>query len=88
MCAVVKDQHKDVREWLDWNLALGVGRIYLFDNNSSAPMLPHMADLVAAGSVSYTFFATFSRRHYAKHAPILACPLGLHAPLSQAKPLL
>ena len=61
MCAVVKDQNADVREWLDWHLALGVGRIYFTDNNSSVPMLAQMADLVASGRVVYTFFAKHAR---------------------------
>lgn len=61
MCAVVKDQNEDVREWLDWHLALGVGRIYFTDNNSSVPMLAQMSDLVASGRVVYTFFAKHAR---------------------------
>ena len=73
LCTVVKDQNEDVREWLDWHLALGVGRIYFFDNNSRAPMLAQMSDLVASGRVVYTFFAKHPGNFYTKCGPCLTC---------------
>ena len=78
MCAVVKDQSEDVREWLDWQLALGVGRIYFFDNNSSAPMLSQMSDLVASGRVVYTFFVRHPRKVYTKCASCRCAPNGCY----------
>ena len=60
MCLAVKDQHADIREWLEHHMRLGVGKFYIYDNNSSRPMLPEFFDLVgawlggdAAGSVSF-----------------------------------
>jgi hypothetical protein len=32
ICAAVRNSHADVTEWLDWHLALGVDRIYVFDD--------------------------------------------------------
>lgn len=46
MCLAVKDQHADIREWLEHHQRLGVGKFYIFDNNSSRPMLPEFFDLV------------------------------------------
>ena len=46
MCLAVKDQHADIREWLEHHLRLGVGKFYIYDNNSSRPMLPEFFDLV------------------------------------------
>ena len=40
LCLAAKDQHLDLREWLDHHLALGVSKIYLFDDHSDPPMLP------------------------------------------------
>ena len=46
MCLAVKDQHADIREWLEHHQRLGVGKFYIYDNNSSRPMLPEFFDLV------------------------------------------
>ena len=46
MCLAVKDQHGDIREWILHHRNIGAGKFYIFDNNSTTPMLPVMADLV------------------------------------------
>eukprot|EP00878_Enallax_costatus_P009477 GHUV01009903.1.p1 GENE.GHUV01009903.1~~GHUV01009903.1.p1 ORF type:complete len:229 (+),score=47.74 GHUV01009903.1:362-1048(+) len=35
ICAIVKNQHKDLREWIEYHRWLGVARIYIYDNNST-----------------------------------------------------
>lgn len=47
MCLAVKDQHADIREWIMHHERLGAGKFYIFDNNSTTPMLPVIADLVS-----------------------------------------
>lgn len=57
MCLAVKDQHADIREWIMHHERLGAGKFYIFDNNSTTPMLPVIADLVDTGLVEYHFLA-------------------------------
>ncbi len=68
VCLVVRNQHADIREWLEHHLALGAGRFYVFDNNSTAPMLDAVLDLVQAGVVEYHYLTAF-RHHSNKRAP-------------------
>lgn len=35
ICAIVKNQHKDIREWLEYHRWLGVQKVYIYDNNST-----------------------------------------------------
>jgi hypothetical protein len=35
ICAIVKNQHSDLREWLEYHKWLGVGKVYVYDNNST-----------------------------------------------------
>lgn len=38
LCLVVKDQARDMPEWLEWHARIGVGRMYVFDMGSSPPL--------------------------------------------------
>eukprot|EP00891_Asterochloris_glomerata_P005717 jgi/Astpho2/5717/e_gw1.00079.119.1_t len=60
LCLAAKDQHLDLREWLDHHLALGVSKIYLFDDHSDPPMLPAVTSYVEAGLVNYHYVQHFS----------------------------
>ena len=62
VCLVVRDQHADIREWLQYHSALGVSKFYVFDNNSSSPMLSLLEDFVTGGVVEYHFLTSF--RHH------------------------
>ena len=35
LCAIVKDQGAELTEWLEYHRWLGVGRVYVYDNNST-----------------------------------------------------
>ncbi len=59
VCLVVRNQHADIREWLEHHMALGVGRFYVFDNNSTRPMLDTVLDLVQAGVVDYQYLTGY-----------------------------
>jgi hypothetical protein len=59
VCLVVRNQHADIREWLEHHVALGVGRFYVFDNNSTRPMLDTVLDLVQAGVVDYQYLTGY-----------------------------
>lgn len=49
MCLVVKDQGEDLREWVDYHQRIGANKFYIFDDNSSVPVLPEIEDLVKSG---------------------------------------
>ncbi|MBD5538512.1 MAG: glycosyltransferase family 92 protein [Desulfovibrio sp.] len=52
LCAIVKDENRDLREWLAYHLAIGFEHVLLYDNNSRIPLRTELADLVAAGLVT------------------------------------
>ncbi|KAF6251769.1 glycosyltransferase family 92-domain-containing protein [Scenedesmus sp. NREL 46B-D3] len=56
ICAIVKNQHQDLREWLEYHKWLGVSKVYVYDNNSTVPLLPDIIDMVQSGYVEYSYF--------------------------------
>jgi hypothetical protein len=57
MCVVVKDQNHDIREWIQYHHWLGAVKFYVYDHNSSTPLLEDLKDYIKAGIVEYTLFA-------------------------------
>jgi Glycosyltransferase family 92 len=51
MCAIVKDQPEDLKEWIDYHHAWGAGKFYLYDNGSATPVEEVLREYVAAGLV-------------------------------------
>ena len=51
MCLVTRDQNADIREWVDYHVGLGVGKLYIFDDNSNEPLIDRIRDLVDAGAL-------------------------------------
>ena len=49
VCLGVKDQHLDLREWIEYHQRLGVGKFYIFDDNSSVPVSEELQDLIKEG---------------------------------------
>eukprot|EP00879_Flechtneria_rotunda_P020868 GHRR01021971.1.p1 GENE.GHRR01021971.1~~GHRR01021971.1.p1 ORF type:complete len:333 (+),score=130.06 GHRR01021971.1:191-1189(+) len=49
ICAIVKDQHQDLREWLEYYKYIGIKKVYIYDNNSTVSRLvfrqPNTIDL-------------------------------------------
>ena len=62
LCVVVKDQARDLRYWVEYHRWLGVERFYVFDHNSTRPLLPVLADYARQGVVEYQYFAGRPRR--------------------------
>lgn len=59
LCCVAKDE-PDIREWVEYHHDMGVGKFYLFDNNSSIPLINYIQDYVASGLVEYSVFTHLS----------------------------
>ena len=68
ICLCVKDQQKDIREWIEHHARFGASKIYIFDDNSSTPMISEFSDLVESGLVEYHFLQTFE--HASKRAQL------------------
>ena len=45
--------HLPRREWADYHLALGAGRLYVFDTDNPEPSRAALEDLIAGGAVEY-----------------------------------
>lgn len=56
ICAIVKDQSEDLLEWALYHMMLGAEIIYLFDHNSTVPMINELLPVVKSGNVVYNFF--------------------------------
>jgi hypothetical protein len=56
VCIVVRDQVQDMRYWLEYHKWLGVGKVYLFDHNSTRPVMPAVYDHIRSGYVEYQYF--------------------------------
>ena len=63
LCLSVKDEHKDLREWIDYHRSIGVSKFYVFDNNSSKPMLSILTDYIQAELVQYHYLVGKSMAH-------------------------
>jgi hypothetical protein len=55
LCAVVKDQPKDLVEWIEWHRCLGVRHFYIYDHNSTQPLIHDIWEYVQAGLVVYNY---------------------------------
>ena len=47
----LQDQPADIRAWVDYHYALGLPRVYLFDNNSTPPLSSALQDHIDDGIV-------------------------------------
>ena len=56
MCLIVKDQPRDVMEWVQYHRSIGADKFYIYDHNSSVPLVKELYPLVNAGVVEYRYF--------------------------------
>lgn len=56
VCAIAKNEGPYFREWIEWHLAQGVEKFYIYDNESTDNTKEVLAPYVEAGIVEYTFF--------------------------------
>lgn len=54
LCAIIKDEGPDIREWLSYHLAIGFEHVFLYDNNSLVPVRVELGDYISAGLVTVT----------------------------------
>lgn len=58
MCLVTRDA-TDMRDWIEHYLHLGISKFYLFDHNSSTPVIKELWDYAVEGTVVYHYIEDF-----------------------------
>jgi hypothetical protein len=53
MCLIVKDETEDVVEWIEYHHRMGASKFYIFDHNSSVPLLSSIQLYVKSGLVNH-----------------------------------
>ncbi len=56
VCAIIKDEHEYIREWVLHNRLIGFDKIVLYDNNSSKPYTRELGDMIENGFVEIRFW--------------------------------
>lgn len=51
ICAIVKDEHRYIREWALYHRGIGFDRIIIYDNNSHKPYDSELGDLIDDGFI-------------------------------------
>jgi hypothetical protein len=69
----VKNQHADLREWLEYHKWLGVGKVYVYDNNST---VRRQASVSCNDSVVWAFVPKRHTKAAAAAAAAAAAVLG------------
>jgi hypothetical protein len=54
MCLIVKDETEDVVEWIEYHHRMGASKFYIFDHNSTIPLLSSIQDFVTSGLVDHS----------------------------------
>ncbi|KAG2426920.1 hypothetical protein HXX76_012706 [Chlamydomonas incerta] len=57
-CLLTRDGNHDIREWVEYHLFAGVDKIFVYDHNSSVPVIAEVSDYVASGKVQYTYLSS------------------------------
>ena len=56
ICAILRNEGKFVKEWIDWHLMIGVEKFYLYDNESDDNMVDVLRPYIEKGIVDYTYY--------------------------------
>lgn len=64
ICAIVRDQHLDVLEWIEWHRCIGVEKFYIYDNNSTMPFLFTLWRYIDADIVDYSHIRGWKTKYY------------------------
>lgn len=56
VCAIAKNEGAYFKEWIEWHLSKGVGRFYVYDNESTDSTRDVLAPYIARGIVVYHYW--------------------------------
>eukprot|EP01026_Neomeris_dumetosa_P073998 TRINITY_DN766_c0_g1_i2.p1 TRINITY_DN766_c0_g1~~TRINITY_DN766_c0_g1_i2.p1 ORF type:complete len:433 (-),score=23.32 TRINITY_DN766_c0_g1_i2:616-1914(-) len=54
-CLLAKDEHFDILEWIAYHKYIGVGKFYIYDNNSVPPMIQLLRNLMTESLIEYMY---------------------------------
>ena len=58
ICAIAKDEHSTIEQWLRYHFSIGFEHATIFDNNSETPLKKLLAEFIAQNLVSVIDFPT------------------------------
>lgn len=62
VCVIAKNEGPYFKEWLDWHIALGVDKFYVYDNESTDNTRERLQPYIDAGIVDYTYFPGYRKQ--------------------------
>lgn len=54
ICAIVKNEQRNIQEWIDYHHWIGVGKFYIYDHGSSLSVAAQLQKYIAAGELMTT----------------------------------
>lgn len=54
--AIIKNEAPYIEEWLDYHIAAGVSRFYIYDNESTDDVRTLLTPYIRSGTVEYTYY--------------------------------
>jgi hypothetical protein len=70
LCAIFRNEHTLIREWVAYHHWIGVRKFYIFDHGSVPPLLYTIQDFVEQGLVEYHYFNNIASVDYASSASL------------------
>lgn len=62
VCAIAKDEGPYFKEWIEWHRRMGVGKFYIYDNESTDTTREVLKPYIDAGIVEYRYFPGYRRQ--------------------------
>ena len=59
MCLITKNENENLAEWIEYHKRMGSSKFYIFDHNSTVPLLNGIQQYVTSGLVEYFYFTDF-----------------------------
>lgn len=55
LCVIARDEHRYIREWIDYYILIGIDHFYITDHKSNPPMLDVLQDYIDHKIVTYKY---------------------------------
>ena len=63
LCLAVRDEHQYIEEWIRYHLAIGVQKIFMYDNNSTPPLATTLMPYLKTEQVEYHYLVASGVQH-------------------------
>ena len=68
ICLLAKDENDYINEWLEWHLNLGFERVFIYDNESTIPII----ESISKDYINYCDIINWTTNDYKKHMQVEA----------------